>query len=434
VTLQADQVLRDREIVELLADDPALLAIADAIHATGPRKRFRWSVAPPVAAAVVALAVVVALTAPWQRASAGIVQRALAAIGDQPVLHVMTERTVPDLWTVDLGTGRETPARSRTEVFFDAGRHLKRTITESPLGRRADELQTATGAWSNGEPVYTCAWIAAHPARAAKARVSCPHGATAGPQLPLLDPALSTFAAGYQQALRSGQAKHVANGRLKGRPVHWLAIGASERVAIDVRTLLPVFVQTTVGGQLSAYRVLSFEAEPFSAAVFVRAKVPAEPQPAGESVHARRETTLAGARRALHGVLIVPAPQAGLTFQSAHVARLLTGYAGKRPFRHSLGVELLYRRAGVKGLVTLQEARSPELVYTHGSSASPPAGQLILRHLRGLEQVPDPKRARLSGLATWQALLHVSGVYVTIDSWSKPLLLEIARTLTKETK
>src|SRR5207248_1342318 len=75
--------LRDPDLLELLADKPELLAIADAVAATQqpPRRTLlhRRSVRVGVVAAAALVAVVVALVLP--RGNSGIVDRALAAIG-----------------------------------------------------------------------------------------------------------------------------------------------------------------------------------------------------------------------------------------------------------------------------------------------------------------------------------------------------------------
>ena len=99
--------LRDPELVRMLADDPELLAIADAlvetrreqpasepVHARRRRRLASVGAAAAVAAAVVA----VLLVSPWSGDGGGLVGRALAAIGTGPVLHVVTEQPSPPGW------------------------------------------------------------------------------------------------------------------------------------------------------------------------------------------------------------------------------------------------------------------------------------------------------------------------------------------------
>src|SRR5437016_3123671 len=86
--------LRDPEIVELLADKPELLALADAYadtqrsaKAKGLRRAAPRILAVASAAAAVVAAVVLSTGGGGDH---GIVDRALAAIGNGQVLHLVT--------------------------------------------------------------------------------------------------------------------------------------------------------------------------------------------------------------------------------------------------------------------------------------------------------------------------------------------------------
>jgi hypothetical protein len=432
VTIQSDRALRDPEITDLLADDPALLAIVDALQCTTqrPRATGRRRLALVLAAVIAVGASVLALVAPWQ-SNAGIVSRALAAVGTQPVVHVVTNRPLQGTSILDLKTGALVPASIRTEVFFDAGKKLERVVSVSPLDGVSDELHSATGDWVNGSPVYTCAWIAAHPAAAARARVSCPPGSSTLPKPPTLDPALAAFASGYQVALRSGEARHVGDGTLAGRRVHWLAIGASERVAIDASSLLPVLVRESANGHTTSYRVRTFATQPFDAASFTRAKPPASPPPAGQSVHGSHEIDLVAARRVLGETVVVPRAVSGLRFSGAYAYSLLTGYAHKRPFRHSVEIALVYRAPG--GSVVLYEAREPNMIAGFATQTSAAAGTALVRHSAG-RRPPSfdgshPNAAAIAAFAPWQARMPVGDLFITVDSSSRTLLLQVARAL-----
>jgi hypothetical protein len=428
--LQRDRALRDPEVLGTVGHDPALLAIIDALECTQPLER-RWSLPlkPLLASALVAAA------APWQ-SNTGLVPRTLAATGQQPVVHVVSAQTLHGLSTLDLRSGRMTTASSRVEVYFDAARKLERIVTRSPLGGISDELHTANGDWVNGTSVWTCARSAAHPAAAARARVSCPVGASTRPQPPSLDPALAEFAAGYQAALAGGNARHAGDGKLNGRPVHWLAIGSSERVAVDSTTLLPVLISRTERGQTTSYRVLTFETVPFATGSFTRAKAPANPPAGGQSVHGSRPVTLAEARTALGGALLVPASVPGLRFESARVVNLLTGYNHKRPALHSVAVELSYRYNGSP--LMLHESRGPDMIAGFTEGVSPQADEAIVRYARGFGQLSKLERQRLAdsllGLSPWRGLMKAGGLYITVNSWSKPLLLQVSQALAKATR
>src|SRR5438093_898467 len=160
--------VRDPELLDLLHDDPRLLAIADAVTATQKRKARlpRQLLAIPV---IVAALIVVALFAPWQGSTPSLFDRALAAVGDEPVLHVVTQTSEPVDWQlVNLATGeRSAPTFTvRTEIWYDGERGLEHSITRTNGTVSDDWLQTPQGVTSQDGPVYTCAWIQAHPVEA----------------------------------------------------------------------------------------------------------------------------------------------------------------------------------------------------------------------------------------------------------------------------
>ena len=117
--------LRDPEVLDLLADDPTLLALADAVVATqqAPRRPLFRRTAPRVAvvAVVAAAAIIVALVLP--QGEHGIVDRAIAAIGDGRVMHIVSEMPIGTV-DVDLQSGRRTVQQARVEFWAD--QQLKR--------------------------------------------------------------------------------------------------------------------------------------------------------------------------------------------------------------------------------------------------------------------------------------------------------------------
>jgi hypothetical protein len=114
--------VRDVETLELLRDQPELLAIADAVGST-QRRRKRLLRRVLLAAA----AVVVALLAPWQNEGGrGLVpERALAALpAPAPVMHVVLEQRLGT--RVHLQTGRRSAVLVRSESWYDQERALLR--------------------------------------------------------------------------------------------------------------------------------------------------------------------------------------------------------------------------------------------------------------------------------------------------------------------
>jgi len=170
--------LRDPELIELLSGEPELLAFADAIVSTRPastiRRRRAWRLAAlAAAAAVLGAAVSVALTLPWSE-RASLVDRALAAVGEKPVLHVVIARPADAPgFLVAIDSGRPIERTERTEIWFDQGRDLRKTVTILDGSVLDATLETDEGGFSRSGPIITCAWIAAHPVEATKMRVSC---------------------------------------------------------------------------------------------------------------------------------------------------------------------------------------------------------------------------------------------------------------------
>src|SRR5688500_554582 len=112
------------------------------------------------------------LVAPWQAPS--LTDRALAALGGDPVLHVVTSQ--PDAWAgirIDIATGRANVRLRETEMWFDEDRGLKRTVTRLDGVVLDEMLETPAGGFTQSGPVMTCAWIAAHPVEATRRGVSC---------------------------------------------------------------------------------------------------------------------------------------------------------------------------------------------------------------------------------------------------------------------
>jgi hypothetical protein len=124
--------LRDVEVIELLADEPELLAIADAVSATQPRrpasKRRRVVVRGAIVVAAAVAAVVAVLAAPQSHSgsvlgggpgdarAAALLTRMQAAIGYGQIMHVVREGPAGTSY-VDLKTGKRTPAALTEELW-----------------------------------------------------------------------------------------------------------------------------------------------------------------------------------------------------------------------------------------------------------------------------------------------------------------------------
>jgi hypothetical protein len=280
----ATPILRDDELVEMLIDEPQLLALADGLVATKRRALEVVTVTRPVRRAAAAVATVSALGAlllasPWQ-GSSSIVEKALAAVGSGPVLHVVVSQPAEFSDPVlDLKTGKTIPRTLRTELWFDSTRNLKKTIFRLDDAVLDEQLETRHGGWTREGPIYTCAWIAAHPAEATRAGVSCNASGENGttPRVvpedpPTLEPALAGFVDNYRTALASGDARETGREVVEGHDVVWLQFRASrgvQRVAVDAQTYAPLLIEQE---GTPAYHVLTAEALPYDPSYFPKPK------------------------------------------------------------------------------------------------------------------------------------------------------------------
>ncbi len=241
--------VRDPEILELLRDEPELLALADAVRETqGPPRRPRLArIAPRLAAVAVAVVAVVlaVLFVPDRVARPGVIDRALAAIGNGRVLHLRTE-TPSGLVYVDLKSGHRTVDMLQNEVWLDRDTNRFHFLMESH-GRVGDIV------WPD----------------------DATSGATFDPSG--IDPAFTAIWSGYREALENGDAKLERKDVLAGRPVYWLRFKSSQpgtpgtEVAIDRRTYKPVlFREHFPNGRQIDERVLVAETLDFRSADFKR--------------------------------------------------------------------------------------------------------------------------------------------------------------------
>jgi hypothetical protein len=431
--------LRDPELLELLADDPELFALADAVASTHPaatagrQPRVR-RLALLAAALVVLGAAALTLTLSWNR-SPSLVDRALAAVGEQPVLHVVIARPAEAPGSlVEISTGRRIGRIERTEIWFDHGRDLKRTVTTLD-GQILDEtLETAQGGFSRAGPIITCAWIAAHPIEATKMRVSCNLSGENGTvprkipeQPPSLDEALAGFLDRYQSALASGQAHEVGRGRLDGRDVIWLALPDPnaapgtrvERVAVDAATYKPVLVESA--GEALSFRVLAAETVAFDSSLFTKPKQ--VDSQGGGSTTSSTDVTPPEAAASLGGrAAWLGEEWQGYRLVETKREELAIGYGAlsDRTPTHMIGVEFVYGRVASDGGVdrettfTLSETTACTIHW--GWTCTP----------------RDPIEPGTMLTLEPRSLVRERGLYVTIWEWERgkqPPPLQIARAL-----
>jgi hypothetical protein len=169
------------------------------------------------------------LVAPWQRGPGPtVMERALAAIGDRPVLHaVLTQATARTY--IDLATGRERPQLTTTEIWYDSERHLVHSKYTLDGHLAGEILQTQKGISTND---HSGSWESSEGLH--------------------VDPALAGFFDRYHSALESGDARSTGEGKVDGHDVTWIEFAipgergippSMKRVAVDETSSLPVRIE-----------------------------------------------------------------------------------------------------------------------------------------------------------------------------------------------
>ncbi|MBD0349000.1 MAG: hypothetical protein ICV59_07600 [Thermoleophilia bacterium] len=405
-------VALDLEVAALLADEPELLAIADAVAATQaqPPRRRRWRRFVAVAAALAAAGALLALV-PYGGGESSLLPEALAAIGHGPVLHARIEAELPDTNVVELATGRAAAQMVTIEYWFDEPRGRLRTVTRRGGVLVEDVLQTRAGA------------------TARRGRVVSARGVQ-----PALDPGLAAFVTRYRRALATGEARRVGEGELEGRRVVWLAFaagGSGRRVAVDAETYAPlVIVPLDADGRPAAFswRVGLIESVARVEADFAP---PSRRGPRPFRGDVRRSWAVSSDQ--VRAAVAWPAlwlgeSWSGLRLVSLERQLLTRGYppGGGNGARRGQGVRLRYAADGRRSYVELSEAPSPEPAYaftggeaTFDGNPIPPEGSIEISQLAGSS----------GGAPAFVGQLRRDGVYVTIWSSSRQLCLQAARAL-----
>jgi hypothetical protein len=372
------------------------------------------------------------LIAPWQHGpGATVMERALAAIGDRPVLHAVLRSPMMRTY-IDLATGQEKPQFDTFEIWFDRERHLVH-VKCSMDGSLYDDIR---------EPLTDVS------------------------RSDLIDPALAEFFDGYRSALANGTAHVTGTGVVNGHEVSWIEIGAGqrpryrlkERVAIDKKSSLPLKIEAINNGKrarkiVQTFEVALIETLPAGSGDFSKPK-----KFAREYSTARDQVTSitpSAAAAALPGALWVGERISTLTLSSVSSAALMTQEFSPMPEFNPLnmpsaasirqllskqhrsapsyqtGIELHYgdgspgqvlgdEPTNVKpggGFVWLWEAAKPDLNYEGGEEGASSASSMLTDCDASTHPV---------SCTGW---LVKNGVHVTILTSSRELLLAAARAL-----
>ena len=183
-----------------------------------------------LAAAVAFVAAVIGVVALWPSgAGPSVIDRALAATGEGPVLHLVYESDLPHT-LVDLETGERTELRAEHEVWFDPEAGLRETerfdgVVQFDVSLSGDEVS------EHATSLYT------------------------------------SLGAGYREALESGQAEVLGEDVVEGTPVYWIKIGPNNHdVAVSRETFEPVFIRVTQNGTAGLTRIVAYHTMPAGSA------------------------------------------------------------------------------------------------------------------------------------------------------------------------
>lgn len=386
-------VAADAELLELLADRPELLAVADAVAATQRRRRStpRRALLVAAAAAIVAVA---ALAAPWGERGPTTVERALAALGSGPVLHAVVEYSGDDA-IVDLESGREQRRVHRTEYWYDSGRETLR-VRESTDGIRVRELvATPEGGYSDTGSFET------------------------GNPREWLEPTLAAFATGYREVLASGDATLVGETTVDGRKAKLVAFrrssGEVTTVTVDAETSRPLqFSSTYRGGRRSPlFTVAAIESMLREPGLFA----PPELSPPRPTAGEMREGEPIELDRAASELEATPV-WLGRSFggRAVGVVELTRGVTELTDGRKvpAKVVRIAY------GRVRLSQASTSGGAYMigmeDGGDPPPPAGSIAITRGFGRSDA-------------WEGEFRSHGLYVRVTAPSREQLLEAARSL-----
>jgi hypothetical protein len=213
----------------------AIMAEADVDTGVARRRQRRWLIGAVPALGLVAAVVVVAVAWPFGGGPGGsILERAAAAIGDGPVLHVV----VRSGWggtLINLESGKRSQLHGEEEMWFDPQRGIHQV--------------SSFGGVPQGDALYP------------PGRVS------------YLDKTLGVLATGYRRALEDGSARVIGKGIVDTEAVYWLRVDTqmlpdvadnklhewAHDVAVSQSSFEPVATRETRDGAISPDGISTIE-------------------------------------------------------------------------------------------------------------------------------------------------------------------------------
>jgi|SRR5579859_47395 len=385
----------DRETIEALRAEPELLAIADAVQSAGdqlgpvPAPRSRRRPVRIAAVAVAAAAVVgILLSSPWQSGGPSFVDKALAAVGNRPVLHIVAGYTFGD--RVDLRTGQTSPIRRYSELWYDTSRDVYRVVAR--VDGRVVFRQALSGA--------------------------------------LDSPVLYTTV--YRQALKRGKLHIVGHTLVRGHAAIVVEShegdGSLMRAALDAHSFRLLRAQLITAGHVTfQIDVLLFETVSRE-----QAQLPKHPPPSprttwssGSGSAVTGESALVNARTAFGRRALWPGrfiqghrlvdeqletDKSTSRGRTVHGQKLLLSYGPRDRF-----FDLAY--------LEIEEAPASSPLWNVASVYAPPDGYLDLTSGQTSSTYGQKERTQ------WTGVMSKNGFTIQLTSWSRSMLIAAARAM-----
>jgi hypothetical protein len=362
--------------VQDLPDAPEGLYTRIALERPGRRlPTGRILVAAAVAGAI-ALGVTLLPDRVADRSQMGVVELALAAVSDGPVLHAVIEVSEFDSTLIDLRSGQTTLEVPRAELWFDGEQKRRRgrlTIGDSLVFDGVGEAS-------------------------------------------MLDPVLAGFASRYREALESGEARVVGETTVDGRRAVLLRIklepGLAEEVAVDAESYRPLQFRFVPGpGRDKSWtRIVSIETIERNPRDFAS---PERPFPHSGLAEKQGQVTAAEASTALGRPALWPGRDIdGVDLRQIELLRVKTRWSDYR------------------------ETTKPALVFDYGEALKMSVGlsayEMPLVGPLPHQRVPDGK-LRLIEMNRWAdewfGTLERDGLYFKFESPQRDLIVVAAKAL-----
>lgn len=387
--------LSDPEVLELLRDEPELLAIADAIQATQRRPRVVGRLPRPglpVLAVAAAAALFLVILLPFRGEDAGVLEQALAAVGTKPVLHLVASTDSSKDSLVDLRSGRTTPTTIELEIWYDGRTGLQKAITR----RNRTVVAEVVGSTRSGT----------------------------------LPAAVRLFVSGYRTALAEGTARAAGEGTIDGQPVVFVEVpepaGGLVEVAVDRDDYAPIRFRlrgdAADGGTGPSWRVSALETRQPGQVDFSGGTTPPAGTPSAGAIFSSRAVSRAELVE-LTPFAVWPGRRIDdLVLETMSLQGLRRNYPDGRSDT-ATGVELRYGGPNNRQL-RINVAARPEPAYRYAE------GRLTFN----LNPIPPPNVIDLveqsSAAGTnWFGQMRLGDAYATIEGYSRELVLAAARAL-----